>query len=186
MDQKRIRHNDRRQEAVKLGYRVHHPKRAVESGNIRHGHRKATDTSGQGDDGERGPRLDERYFSRSKEMDDEELLRHNSISESLWGYLFSGWGNLTCVRAPSRNHAVWARAMSGEPLSRIPYRNLFQYQGLALAIGQKNLSNVPVKKKSANVKHARRWTQEYHEACDRPGIPSLWCGKILRVNIVPV
>src|ERR1700676_2985899 len=112
MDQKCVRNNHHHQEPIKLAHRGAHPQCIVEPGDIWHDHSDDADECGWGDNGERGTRLDERYFTRSKEMNNEELLRRaqNSVGPSL----FRGWSNLTCVIALSMNQFVCARGTSEE------------------------------------------------------------------------
>ena len=80
---------------------MYHSKGSIQVGDIRHSQDEDTDKSGRSDDRERGSRLDERNLTRSKKMDDEEL-----IVETISVGILCLTGNRTCVRAPSRNQAV--------------------------------------------------------------------------------
>lgn len=130
LDQNRVCRNHSSQESIVLGSWRGHPNRSVELGNIRNAYDDASDDSGQDDNRGRRSRLKERYFSRSKEMDNEDLY----IYMYVWGwtvrkiyfffwYMDGRWQrkNLTCVKAPSVNQLVWASGTSGESSDRILY-----------------------------------------------------------------
>ena len=74
LDQNRICRNHSNQESVVLRSWRGHPNCSVEFGNIRNAYDNSSDHSGQDDNGGRCSRLKERNFSRSKEMNNEDLI----------------------------------------------------------------------------------------------------------------
>lgn len=74
LDQKCIGGYHSHHESIKIGRWWYHTQSSIELGNVGHSQDKEADKRSQDDNGGRGPRLDERDFPCSKEMNNEDLM----------------------------------------------------------------------------------------------------------------